>query len=177
MSSLLSIRSACERDLVVAFTDLTQYGALCKRLSDTEQMECMSAYYQFLQQIVEQDDGLIIKFMGDAALIIWPAEMADAALSHLQDVKALGDRWLQDRGYASRHIIKAHRGPVSLCPVRTQGEAVLDVFGKTVMTAAVLESDSLAVSVQFFRSLSPESRQALKKHTPPITYIPLQQQH
>jgi hypothetical protein len=42
-----------------------------------------------------------------------------------------------------------------------------------VNTAATLESRNFALSAQAFRKLGPAARKAFRKHTPPVTYIPV----
>jgi hypothetical protein len=35
----------------------------------------------------------------------------------------------------------------------------------------------MALSPQAFRKLEPETRKLFKKHTPPVTYIPVEERH
>jgi hypothetical protein len=47
----------------------------------------------------------------------------------------------------------------------------------TVNIAATLKSNDLAITPQLFRRLNPDTRKLFKKHTPPITYIPVNESH
>jgi hypothetical protein len=49
-----------------------------------------------------------------------------------------------------------------------------DVIGKAVNVAAMLDSTGVTVSTETFRKLGSDVRARFKKHTPPITYIRLQ---
>ncbi len=100
--------------------------------------------------------------------------LADLSLRRLQ---AVGDAWLADHDTPCRHIIKAHVGPVYCGQVGTRMEKHFDVFGETVMTAALLPSHGLAITPQLFRQMGPSTRKLFKKHTPPVTYIPVEERH
>jgi hypothetical protein len=115
--------------------------------------------------------GRLFKTLGDAGLVAFPAELADAGVLALRAVQHEGDAWLARRGFKSRAIVKLHLGPVALGRVGSPGEEALDIYGKTVNTAATIPSTGLAMTPAVFRRLSPETRQLFKKHTPPITYI------
>ena len=58
-----------------------------------------------------------------------------------------------------------------------RGDKRLDIYGETVNIAATMNSNGLAISPQAFRKLEPATRKLLKKHTPPITYIPTDEKH
>ena len=81
------------------------------------------------------------------------------------DIVAEGDGWL----------VKAvgDSGPVACGFV----SGLRDVYGSTVNFGAVLPSTGFAMTPQVFRKLEPETRQLFKKHTPPMTYIPVEAPH
>ena len=60
------------------------------------------------------------------------------------------------------------------------GEVVIeenDIYGEAVNIAAVLQSNGLTLTAQVFQKLDSSTRQLFKKHTPPITYIPVEEAH
>jgi hypothetical protein len=60
-------------------------------------------------------------------------------------------------------------------PFGAAGARRFDVIGKAVNTAATLADGSgVTLSVSAFRKLGPELRRRFHKHTPPITYIRLE---
>ena len=177
MTGLNEIESPLELELVVSFFDLTRFGRFARTLSSSTLFEFMSRYYEFVGDVIERDGGIVIKFVGDAGLVAYPGDKADTAVCHLKELKERGDEWLQSHGSECRHVIKAHYGPVMCGPLGTKREKRFDVFGETVMTAAVLNSIGLAITPQLFRKLKPDTRKLLKKHTPPITYIPVEERH
>ena len=171
------ITSPVTIDLVVAFCDLTQFGRFARSLSPEQGFTFMSEYYEFVGDIVEQSGGLVVKFMGDAMLVTYPDGNVDRAILSLKELKDAGDDWIKGKGAPCKHVIKVHFGPVICGQVGTRTDKRLDVFGQTVMTAAVLPSRGFAMTPQVFRKLQPETRKLFKKHTPPITYIPVDARH
>ena len=171
------ITSPVTIDLVVAFCDLTKFGRFARSLSAEQGFTFMSEYYEFAGDVVEQSGGLVVKFMGDAMLVTYPDDNVDRAILGLKELKDAGDDWIKSKGAPCKHVIKAHFGPVICGQVGTRGDKRLDVFGQTVMTAAVLPSQGFAITPQVFRKLRQETRKLFKKHTPPITYIPVDARH
>ena len=76
-----------------------------------------------------------------------------------------------------RFVLKAHFGPVVIGEMKWGNLAHLDVYGETVNIAATLESFGFSITPQAFRQLSFDQRKVFKKHTPPIRYIPTDEQH
>jgi class 3 adenylate cyclase len=81
------------------------------------------------------------------------------------------------RSDTCRHVVKAHFGRVCCGPIGTRDDKRFDVFGHAVNIAALLTSDGLALTPQVFRRLTPQTRRHFKKHTPPISYISVEDRH
>jgi adenylate cyclase len=163
--------------LVVAFPDLTGFWRFSRARPAPAVVSTLAAYYELVGDLVEEAGGKVVKFMGDAGLLIYPVAAAERAVVGLQRLQAVGDAWLTDHDTPCRHIIKAHVGPVYCGQVGTRTEKHFDVFGETVITAAMLPSHGLAITPSLFRQLGPSTRKLFKKHTPPVTYIPLEERH
>lgn len=164
-------KTAQEAELIVAFFDLTNFQKTVRNWSSQDLSEFMGEYYEFVGEITAAHNGRLVKFLGDAGLIAFLPEDADNAARMLLELQEKGDAWLVGRPLRSRHIIKAHYGPMACGMFGTREEKRFDILGHTVNTAATLDSNGVAITPQLFRKLSPEMRQAFKKHTPPITYI------
>ena len=177
MNALDTIRAATEMNLLVAFFDLSRFSHIIRNRSEQALFDLLSDYYEFVGDTLEPPGGKIVKFIGDAALIVFPENAIDAGVLALKDLQQAGDAWLKAHGAPSRHIIKVHFGPVCCGPIGTRSEKPFDVFGETVNIAATLASHGLAITPQVFRKLAPETRKHFKKHTPPITYIPVEEKH
>jgi len=177
MSKLNEITSPVEQELVVSFFDLSGFARFTRGLSPYDGFKFISKYYEFVGDVLEKDEGCVIKFMGDAGLVAYPGDKVDAAVCDLKELKDKGDEWLQSHDASCRHIIKAHFGPVICGTIGTKREKRFDLFGETVMTAAVLKSNGFAITTQLFRKLNSDTRKMFKKHTPPVTYIPVEERH
>jgi class 3 adenylate cyclase len=174
---MLNVSSRSEVPLLIAFADLTRFAAQSARLSDTELAETMDAHYERVCSRVEAAGGKVLKFIGDAALIVFPEAAADAGVEALLALKEDADAWFESHGWECRLFVKVHFGSAIVGPFGGRSEKKLDVLGKAVNAAAMLDSTGVALSAEAFRKLSPEMRKRFKKHTPTITYIRTEDPH
>jgi class 3 adenylate cyclase len=165
------MRLPCEQELLVGFYDLKGYMRQSETTEPLALLEMMSGYFALTGRIIGEAGGRLIKTLGDAGLVAFPAELTDDGVRSIQKVQIEGRDWLAARGWHSRVVVKLHLGPVAVGRVGGPGEEIIDVHGKTVNVAASLPSTGLSISPAVFRGLAPEMRQLFKKHTPPITYI------
>ena len=177
MTNLNTIDSPVETNLLVAFTDLTGFHKYTVAQTDKSVFSTMSSYFEFAGDIVEKSGGKVVKFMGDAILIVFPEERVNEGILALKTLKDQGNKWMESRNMPSRHRIHAHFGQVVCGPIGSKSEKRFDVYGITVNTAALLKSNGLAITPQVFRKLKPDTRKLFKKHTPPVTYIPVEENH
>jgi len=95
---------------LVACSDLTGYAKLSAKKSEEEIFHLLSDYYELVGEIIAPAQGNVIKFMGDAALMLFPEDAADAGIRALLLLQSRGDAFLSERGVACRHHIRAHFG-------------------------------------------------------------------
>jgi class 3 adenylate cyclase len=177
MTDLKEIISPTILNLVVALSDLTSFARFSNNIKTENLFNFMSEYYELAGDIIEKSGGIVIKFIYDSILIAYDGECSDKAVLGLIKLKESCDKWLQDRDINSRHIIKAHFGSVVCGKIGTKDDKRLDIFGETVNTAELLKSNGFAITPQLFRTLNGKTRKLFKKHTPPITYIPIGERH
>ncbi len=176
MRNFKEITNVQEMNLLVGFFDLSNFARYVGR-PPIEMLTMLNDYYELVGDIIEEAGGTIVKFMGDAALIIFDENLVNEGVIALKKLQTVGDKWLVERDIASRNIVTAHFGPVACGPVGTKDEKQFDVFGDTVNIAASLKSHGMAISPQAFRKLNSDTRKLFKKHTPPITYISVDERH
>jgi class 3 adenylate cyclase len=162
------------RDLIICFIDLSFFTQDAKRFDDDEQRlaDHVDSFYARVAEHVERAGGNLVKFIGDAALIVFEPERADDALAALTALKAGVDKWLTSLGWQSRLVVKVHCGSVVAGDYGSGKTKRFDVIGNTVNATARLQTRSYAITPQVFRLLSADARKGFKKHTPPILYIP-----
>ena len=172
MSYWTDLRLPTERELVVGFYDLTGYTKYCNTAEPATALRLMTRYSILAASAVEDAGGRFVKAIGDAGLFAFPDELADSALSAAQMLQRVGDPWLAAEGYKGKVRIVMHAGPVAIGHIGAPGREHLDLIGKTVNVAGGMRPETyLTVTPALFRKLSPDARQSFRKHTPPISYI------
>ncbi len=162
---------------LVACSDLTGYAKLTNSKSEEAIFRLLSDYYEFVGDMVAPANGTVIKFMGDAALMVFPESSVDSGVMALLSLQTEGDLYLSTRGIPCRHHIRAHFGTVLMGGLGTKTEKRLDILGSDVNAMFLLKATGFAITTEAFRKLGKETRSHFKKHTPPITYIPISQPH
>ena len=177
MRSFTEIQELQEINLLVSFCDIKGFFGYCQGKSPLEIATFLDEFYELVGDIIEEAGGQVLKFLGDAALIIFAKEDVNRGVVALKKLQEESDAWLKVRNTPCRNIIKVHFGPVAIGLVGKRHNKQVDVFGMTVNTAAKIPSYGLSITPQVFRQLDPETRKLFKKHTPPIRYIPVAEAH
>jgi len=177
MSFLNSISKPSPHKLLISFTDLTLFTRFCLSNSDKEVFSMIRDFFHFHGHIIENQGGEVIKHIGDASLIAFPEERVEEGILALRELKNKGDHWLMQRNIKSRVMVKVHFDEVIVGEIGTPSWSRVDIYGKGVNTTATLPCKGFTLTPQAFRKLSSESRKFFKKHTEPITYIPLEESH
>ena len=159
--------------LFIAIADLTHFASESSRADEMRLAEVMDEFYERVDARVGGAGGTVVKFIGDAALIVFLEDRVDAGAVALFELKQEIDDFFSSLGWQSRLVVKAHFGPVVAGPYGGAGAKRFDLLGRNVNIAATLETRSFAISAEAFRRLGAETRRRFKKHTPPVTYIPL----
>jgi class 3 adenylate cyclase len=160
-----------EVPLLIAFLDLARFAAQSQRVEDAELANTLDAYYEHVGAAVQSAGGRVVKFVGDAALVVFPETAVDEGVATILALKESVDRLMTERGWECRLSAKVHFGAAIAGPFGVSGEKRFDIIGKAVNTAAMLDAPGVTLSVEAFRKLGRELRTRFKKHTPPVTYI------
>lgn len=163
--------------LLIIFTNLNPFAALCQSKSDDEVAAILDWYYESLGVAIERAGGRVVKFIGDGSLIVFPEDRVDSGVEALLELKKSIDSFMRGHGWESRLAVKVHFGTALAGTFGTANDRRYDVVGKHVNAAAKLDFGGVTLSVAAFRKLSPEMRKHFKKSTPPITYIRAEDQH
>lgn len=162
--------SRTTRRYLISFIDLAGFARAAEQIDDLQLADLLDRYYERIGDVVQRAGGTVVKLIGDGALLVFPPERADDAVRALlelrDDVATLGLGGMQ-------LVVKLHAGEVVCGPFGPRGDKRFDVIGGEVNIAARLATRGFAISAEAFRTLSPECRTLFKKHTPPITYIPV----
>jgi len=161
----------CTRQtLGVAFFDLSRIS----EWADGEQDEIAAAFFQGFYALaaerLEPVGGRIVKFMGDAGLLVFEPDSAEPVISALDQLARDARDLAHSVGLDTYLNINVHVGPVLAGSFGAPGNERFDVIGKTVNVAARLGRRGLTLSPQAFRCLGDEARKRFRKIMPPITY-------
>src|SRR5262249_28118424 len=143
-----------------------------QRVEDFEIADTIDRYYERVANAVAAAGGTTVKFIGDAALVVFPRHAVDAGIRALFDLKASVDRFMAERGWECRLEAKVHFGEVIAGQFGPDGAARFDVIGRAVNDTAMLsKSAGINLSREAFRQLSPDLQQRFTQHSPPVTYV------
>ncbi len=159
-----------QANALVALCDCSGFTQSSKGRSSAELFADLNDFYLLIEDAILAAGGLVVKFMGDAALIVFPEELADQGIMALLALKASVDAWIQHRAIGNSLHVNVHYGEVTLGRMGRSG--TLDVIGETVAIAATLGSRGFGLSQQAFRQLTPEHRQVFRKLMPPVIDVP-----
>jgi adenylate cyclase len=165
--------SRARSHFLIVFLDLTRFAAQGHRSDDEELASTLDEYYERVARAVSRAGGRTVKFIGDAALLVFPETQADAGVDMLLALKEEIDDFFASRSWECRMNAKVHFGDVVAGDFGPPGDKRFDVVGRAVNTAAVLASQGVTLSADAFRTLGPALRRRFRKHTPPVTYIRL----
>src|SRR4029453_3419576 len=86
-----------QANVLVAMCDCSRFVQSTKGRSSAELFADLNDFYALTEDAIGAARWLVVKFMGDAALVLFPEDLADHGIMALLDLKAGVDRWLQDR--------------------------------------------------------------------------------
>lgn len=136
------------REATVMFTDIVGFTALSERMSAEEAASRLNAHFDGLVSCVEEEFGIVDKFMGDGMMAFWAAndvpDHADravrAALAIAKKVEACTAKARAEGDVELRIRIGLHTGSVIVGNLGGADRVNYTIVGDTVNVAARLES-------------------------------------
>jgi len=93
MNTLDAIQAPQQCELLVAFSDFSAFKHCAQDQSEEQLFAAMAEYYELVGDIVAEGGGNIVKFIGDAALLVFPADAIDTGVLALRALKERGDEF------------------------------------------------------------------------------------
>jgi class 3 adenylate cyclase len=128
--------------VTLLFSDIVGSTALGTKLDPEVLAHVTGAYYETMKPIVEQHDGLVIKFIGDALVAVWGLQAADDddALRACAAAVTMRDRLgpLNDELERTRGVRIGTRTGITTGPVAGEGDNI--VAGDTSNVASSVQS-------------------------------------
>jgi len=141
-----SIENPTPMNLLIAFTDLDGFVIATKKIPPNQLVAMLSSLYELTGDLVESAGGIVIKFIGDSSLIVFPEENIKTGVEALQKLKRMGEEYCAKYGYKTRMSIKAHVGSVICTKIGTKTDKRFDIFGEAVNQTALLPKDGIVLS-------------------------------
>ncbi|MGP1386202.1 MAG: AAA family ATPase [Thainema sp.] len=79
------------REMAVMFSDIRAFTTLSEQMSPQENFDFINAYLQQVSPEIRHHHGLIIKYMGDGVMAVFPRKVDDAVRSGIAQLKRVQD--------------------------------------------------------------------------------------
>ena len=148
------------RTVCVLFLDIRGFTAMTRRRSAEETVALLNAFFAEMIEVVDRNNGIINKFLGDGFMAVFGAPLDDpaAARNALAAARAMIDtvgRWNDAHpGWALKVGIGVHLGEAVTGTVGSPQRKEYTVIGDTVNLAARLEQLTKEVGAQLLISQS-----------------------
>jgi len=136
--------ASTERRVTVLFTDIRDFTALSEQLSASEVAALLNHHFTLIARCVEQEDGIVDKYIGDSVMAFWGAPVADAdhAARAVRAARAIVREIADDNRKRRiegrppiRIAIGLHTGQVVVGNVGPVGRVNFTIVGDTVNAA------------------------------------------
>lgn len=136
-----------EVNVAILFTDLRDFTPIAEKCTAQEVVSILNEYFTLVVAAVHQHDGVLDKFIGDAAMAVFGLDEQDAeknavlAAFDIQSSLNALNKSLTSRGLpAIRNGIGIHRGPVIAGNIGSEERLEYTVVGDAVNISARLEA-------------------------------------
>jgi class 3 adenylate cyclase len=151
---------------LIMFIELAGFDAQSRRIDDIELADTIDAFYQRVANAITTAGGRTVKFIGDAALAVFPEKSADSGVRMLLELKPQIDRLMIERGWDCQMVAKADYGTAVAGEFGPDEDKRFDVIGRTVNSAASLTTSGITLSVEAFERLPADLQSRFAKDTP-----------
>jgi class 3 adenylate cyclase len=101
-----------ESEIMIAFSDFTNFSYISRNLAPLELFLFMNEYYERSSLIIENEGGKILKFIADSSVIIFPQNKSDDGVKALLKLKEESELWLN----STRTLFKKHTPQILYIP-------------------------------------------------------------
>ena len=144
--------------VLIVFLDLSRFKFEAARREDAEIAAALNAFYRLVAREAAAGGGRVVKFIGDAALVVFPESAIDAAARTLRHLRRSVDEFFIELGWGCRFSARAHFGPVVAGEFGPPGDERFDIIGRAVNKTAMIQANGVTLSHAAWRRLSPEGR-------------------
>jgi adenylate cyclase len=159
------------REMTVMFSDIRSFTTLSEMMTPQENFDFVNAYFGYVSPIIRENNGFIVKYLGDGMMAIFPDGADDALKAGIGKLKQVAayNAERQKRGYHPIQIgIGVHTGPMMMGIVgeaaRMQGDALSDTVNLTARLEGLTKfyGVSLMITETVFKCLEDPSKYNLR---------------
>ncbi len=146
--------------------DIENFTAISRSVKDPLRLfDILNDMAKIIIGKVEGTRGTVVKFIGDACIIVFPDDAVDEGVRTLLDIKGSVEGFFRGLGFSNKLSVGAHFGEAAMGEYGCGSHVRIDVFGESVNIAAMVDRGGhkgrFVISPQAFRTLSPPDAEAL----------------
>lgn len=168
----VDLGDSAEMQMSVMFTDIRSFTTLSETMTIEENFRFLNAYLKRMGPIIQQNNGFVDKFIGDAIMALFPRSpdhALDAAVNMMRELARYNAHRSQSGYQPIQAGIGIHHGPLMLGTVGSVSRIETTVIGDTVNLCARLESltknfnASIIISDVVYRAVSDPEKYATRE--------------
>lgn len=141
------------REVVIYFADIAGFTKISEALTPEETIEFLNEYLSAVTAAIEDGEGIVDKYIGDAVMAYWlvagsgnaRAHACRAALHHARIARELRERWKGRKGLSDFHVrIGINAGQAIMGNIGSESRMDYTLIGDDVNASARLESANKA---------------------------------
>lgn len=158
--------------MILLVVDLTGYARGFLSRSDSEMAGFLDRFYRMAEDVIQEQGGKVIKFIGDAVLSVFPPDAASEAVVAAATMRQAAATLADDIGLDLRLGANIHYGEAVATEFGTGSSRHYDVIGRTVNQTFLLgRGGGIRLSERMYRKLPSGERSPWKKRKPPAVYV------
>ena len=155
-------------EMAVMFSDLRGFTAISEKMTPQENFDFINEYLQLVSPVIQQNEGFIVKFLGDGMMAIFPYGVDDAVRAGIEKQEKVREfnAMLAQRGYAPVTVgIGIHVGHMMVGMIGEERRMQGDAFSDNVNLTSRVEGLNKFYGTSMI--ISEDTRNGLKQ---PILY-------
>jgi class 3 adenylate cyclase/GAF domain-containing protein len=157
-----------QQEMTVLFSDIRTFTTLSETMTPQENFDFVNAYFGRVSPVIRQHNGIIVKYLGDGMMAVFPRRVEDALNASIEKVKQV-HLFNQDRHHQGAAPIKIgigiHTGKMMLGtvgePERMQSDFLSDAVNLTARLEGLTKLYGASIVI---------SQEALKRIDDPMQY-------
>jgi len=138
----VSLGDHISAEMVVMFSDIRSFTTFSERMSPQANFDFVNTYLQLVSPIVQENDGFVVKFLGDGIMAIFPYGADDAVRTGIEKQRQV-ERLNTDRAQQGQPPVQVgigiHTGHMMVGMIGEENRIQGDAFSDTVNLTSRVE--------------------------------------